>query len=104
MSDGRAELGDEDAHTTTCDGCGTADCDNWRWSCFHAVTLCASCADYWQENDGQLPDFEQKKLVTDGGREQHTEELGREQCPECGELTNKFYGECDNCGYNRWSE
>ena len=72
MSD---KFGDEDAHTTTCDGCGTADCDNWRWSCFHAVTLCASCADYWQENDGQLPDFEQKKLVTDGGREQHTEDV-----------------------------
>ena len=34
--------------------------------------------------------------------EQQSGDLGHEECPECGELTNKFYGECDQCEYNRW--
>lgn len=52
-----------ESEQTACDGCGTTDCDNWRWSCWHAVTLCRRCADYWEANDGELPDAEQKGVT-----------------------------------------
>lgn len=26
-----------------------------------------------------------------------------EFCPKCDELTNKFVGECEHCGWNRWT-
>jgi hypothetical protein len=48
---------------TECDGCGTTDCDNWRWSVWHAVTLCRPCAEYWKENNGELPDKEQAEVT-----------------------------------------
>ncbi len=74
--------GDEPGHTISCDGCGTTDCDNWKWSCWHALTLCGPCATYWRENDGELPDFEQQRLLTDGGIPQ-----SKPPCDGCGEQT-----------------
>ena len=47
----------------SCDGCETTDCDNWRWSCWHGVTLCRTCADYWEANDGEFPDADQMEVT-----------------------------------------
>lgn len=30
--------------------------------------------------------------------------MGEETCPNCDQPTNKFVGECENCGFNRWTQ
>jgi len=30
--------------------------------------------------------------------------MGDTTCPNCGKPTNKFIGDCEHCGYNRWKK
>lgn len=46
----------------------------------------------WRDGRVDLPDTDR-----DGDVDPTTE------CPACGEPTNKFVGECENCGNDRWA-